>query len=76
MGAFASPKQLKIHFAGEEEVIARIEEVNKYLFRFSFERLQDFVKDPILMMLFYYMMEVEAGFPEPHNCPLHSLAEH
>jgi len=75
MGAFASPKQLKIHFAGEEEVIARIEEVNKYLFRFSFERLQDFVKDPILMMLFYYMMEVEAGFPERHNCPLHSLAE-
>lgn len=46
------------------------------MFRFSFERLLDFIQDPILVMLFYNMMEVEAGFPERKSCPLNALAEY
>ena len=76
MGAFSSSRHLKSHFAEQEEIIARINEVYDYLYKFSFERLQDFVQDPIMIMLFYNMMEVEASFPERQSCPLSSLAEH
>jgi hypothetical protein len=76
MGAFSSSKHLKTHFANQDDIITRINEVYDYLYKFSFERLQDFVQDPIMVMLFYNMMEVEASFPERHSCPLNALAEH
>lgn len=75
MGAFSASKILKRHFEDEPEVVARVQEVYDYLYKFSFERLQVFVQDPVMVMLFYYMMEVQASFPENQSCPLTSLAD-
>jgi len=50
--------------------------VYDYLYKFSFERLQTFLNDPIMVMLFYHMMEIRAVGKQQDITPLNSLAEH
>jgi hypothetical protein len=50
--------------------------VHDYLFKFSFESLGEFTKDPIMMMLFYHAMAVKADSPDSTTDRIRSLAEH
>ena len=74
--AFSKPKTCIKHFKGDAAALARIKVVHDYLYKFSFEILSNFVKDPVMMMLFYHMMAVKAASPDRINCRLRSLAEH
>jgi len=49
--------------------------VYDYLYKFSFERLQFFLDDAIMVMLFFHMLEVRAASRPRGISALHSLAE-
>lgn len=67
---------MQTHFIGQEKILERIREINDYLFRFSFQILKKFVGDPIMIMLFYHMIMVEAGSPDRSTDTVRSLARH
>ena len=76
LGALTHPKLLSKHFEGQAQQAYRVEVVYNYLYKFSFERLQDFINDPIMVVLFFRMMEVRAMLPLKDLSPINSLAEH
>jgi hypothetical protein len=76
LGALTNPKLLLKHFEGQVYPVARVQTVYDYLYKFSFERLQDYLNDPIMVMLFFRMMEVRAASSQHEINPINSLAEH
>ena len=56
-GALIQPKIVQKHYEGAAEPLARIEVVYDYLYKFSFERLQEFLNDPIMVLFFFNMIE-------------------
>ena len=75
MGALIQPKIAQEYFINEPKALVEIDLVYSYLYKFSFERLQDFLNDPYMVLLFYRMLEEKCTQAPVNANKLKMLAE-
>lgn len=74
LGAIVNPCVLQKLFWANPEYSARVSVVFGYLYKFSFQRLQEFLDDPVMMLFFFRMIEDKCSKTFRSVTPLHSLA--
>lgn len=73
--ALIHPKLAFKFYEAELEAHQRIQVVYDYLYKFSFERLQEFLNDPVMLMFFIRMLEEKICSNMQTSQPLQALAE-
>ena len=56
-GALVHPKLAFRHYENEPLAKGRVQVVYNYLYKFSFERLQELLSDPVMLMFFVHMLD-------------------
>jgi hypothetical protein len=63
------------NYESDPAAYQRVQEVYDYLYKFSFERLQEFLNDPQMLMFFVRMLEEKCSQNLQTQQPLQALAE-